>query len=501
MLSCSIRRGLVLLGALASVYACNVYTEDLLAGESRDTGGDATGGEATGGAATGGSATGGAATGGKQNGGAATGGAATGGSPGGGSPAGGTAATGGSTGGNTGGTPPEGGAGYGGNGGEAGSGDTTGSGGVAGAANGGTGGGPTGGTAGQATVGECGDGTTDPDEDCDDEGESATCDADCTVVECGDGLANATAGEDCDDAGESATCNADCTDAECGDGVANATAGEDCDDAGESATCNTDCTDVECGDGITNPTAGEECEPSLVSDCTTDDCKYSYWHYLVNRFSFEGSGTAAVDSVGSTGDGLIYNTSLTGTGKLVLAGGTSDQFASLPNGLASRWTNATFEVWVDWPGVSGDAEWWQRIFDFGNSDAGEGQQGDDGASYLFLSPHAWDDHMRVAFSPGGKDSESALIEVDPLPAGNNRHVAVVVDDDLDTITLYVQGASVGSTAFTDSLSSLTDVNNWIGRSQFALDPDFKGSIDEFRIYNVALSADQVMDSFVAGPNP
>ena len=88
-----------------------------------------------------------------------------------------------------------------------------------------------------------------------------------------------------------------------------------------------------------------------------------------------------------------------------------------------------------------------------------------------------------------------------MPGGNNRHVAVVVDDDNDTITLYVQGASVGSTAFTDHLSSLDDVNNWIGRSQYSADVEFKGSIDEFRIYSVALSDDQVKDSFIAGPNP
>ncbi len=350
-------------------------------------------------------------------------------------------------------------------------------------------------------MGECGDGTIDSGEDCDDAGESASCDVDCTDVVCGDGVTNSSANEDCDDGDESATCDADCTVVECGDGVTNSTADEDCDDGDESATCDADCTVVECGDGVVNSTAGEVCEPGLESDCTADDCSYTYWHYLVNRFSFGGSGTAVVDSVGDTGDGLVYNTSLTGTGKLVLAGGTSDQYASLPNGLASRWTNATFEAWVDWPGVSDDTEWWQRIFDFGNSDAGEPQQGADGASYLFLSPHAWEDHMRLAFSPGGKDEESVLIEVDPLPSGNNRHVAVVVDDDQDTITLYAQGVAVGSAAFTDHLSSLDDVNNWIGRSQFDIDVDFAGSIDEFRIYNVALSAEQVMDSFVAGPNP
>src|SRR5690606_19833034 len=50
------------------------------------------------------------------------------------------------------------------------------------------------------------------------------------------------------------------------DGVHNATAGEDCDDAGDSETCNADCTEVQCGDGYVNEAAGEECEGELVYD-------------------------------------------------------------------------------------------------------------------------------------------------------------------------------------------------------------------------------------------
>jgi len=67
--------------------------------------------------------------------------------------------------------------------------------------NGGTGGsagsGGTGGTGGSPAV--CGDGTVEGTEACDDMGESATCDDDCTLAECGDGVLNVTAGEECDD--------------------------------------------------------------------------------------------------------------------------------------------------------------------------------------------------------------------------------------------------------------------------------------------------------------
>ena len=60
---------------------------------------------------------------------------------------------------------------------------------------------------------------------------------------CGDGYFNASANEACDDGGQSANCDADCTLAVCGDGVLNTDAGEACDDGGTadgngcSATC------------------------------------------------------------------------------------------------------------------------------------------------------------------------------------------------------------------------------------------------------------------------
>lgn len=77
---------------------------------------------------------------------------------------------------------------------------------------------------------ECGDRIVEGVEECDDGGESPTCDEDCTMVACGDGTLNAAAGEQCDEAGESATCDANCSFVACGDGQYNATAGEQCDD-------------------------------------------------------------------------------------------------------------------------------------------------------------------------------------------------------------------------------------------------------------------------------
>lgn len=133
-------------------------------------------------------------------------------------------------------------------------------------------------TSGGPVAARCGNGRVEGDEDCDDAGESRTCDVDCTVADCGDGVVNATVGEECDDAGESRTCNTNCRIAQCGDGVVNETAGEQCDAFGEdSQLCNADCSEAQCGDGVLNRIAGEDCDDEGQSaecnaDCSASQC-------------------------------------------------------------------------------------------------------------------------------------------------------------------------------------------------------------------------------------
>jgi uncharacterized protein (TIGR03382 family) len=52
--------------------------------------------------------------------------------------------------------------------------------------------------------------------------------------------------------------------APCGDAMVNGA--EECDDGEESATCDADCTSVACGDDVTNATAGEECDDGNTED-------------------------------------------------------------------------------------------------------------------------------------------------------------------------------------------------------------------------------------------
>jgi hypothetical protein len=64
----------------------------------------------------------------------------------------------------------------------------------------------------------------------------------------------------------------------------------------------------------------------------------------------------------------------------------------------------------------------------------------------------------------------------------------------------VNGALVTAGAATIPLSAITDINNWLGRSQFSGDAYFYGRYNEFRIYSGLLSDADVAGDYGAGPD-
>jgi hypothetical protein len=101
--------------------------------------------------------------------------------------------------------------------------------------------------------------------------------------------------------------------------------------------------------------------------------------------------------------------------------------------------------------------------------------------------------MRFAISLGGYASayQQSMDGQAELSPGVWNHVAVVLGPSGGS--LYVNGALVGAnTAMTLRPADLGNTpNNWIGRSQFSRDPFFDGSIDDFRVYDRALSPAEV----------
>lgn len=223
---------------------------------------------------------------------------------------------------------------------------------------------------------------------------------------------------------------------------------------------------------------------------------------LIHRYGFDGEGPAVLDSKGAAHGQLVGAGAFSGDGMLSLEGAHKGEYVDLPNGIVSGLQAATFEAWLTWDG--GNA--WQRIFDFGNSTAGEDKAGS-GTSYLFFTtasssanPQNAPAGLRVAYSQNGVTDEEVCYDSVPLPVGVETHTAVVIDPSTESMALYVDGAPVMACPLTRALSAIDDVNNWLGHSNFSADEDLAGTYDEFRIYGAALSASEIADSFSAGPD-
>jgi len=242
-----------------------------------------------------------------------------------------------------------------------------------------------------------------------------------------------------------------------------------------------------CGCGI------PEASTASVADCATIKKK------LVHRYDFEGSGTQVLDRVG-TSHGALRGASLSkldGKGVVLLGGGSNGSYVDLPNGLASALKDATFEAWVTWGGGAA----WQRIFDFGDtSNATPENNPALGKTYLCLTPLSASGVTRFAFSLNANGAEQGANAAAPLPQSLTQVVAVA-DDTADLLRLYIDGKKVGSVAWTGSLSSINDVNVWLGRSQYDSDPELSGVYHEFRVYNAALTDAEVVATFRSGTDP
>jgi DUF1680 family protein len=206
---------------------------------------------------------------------------------------------------------------------------------------------------------------------------------------------------------------------------------------------------------------------------------------LTHLYTFN---TDTSDSIGGANGVLQGNAAVT-NGTLLLDGVNS--YLALPANLISGYNAITIEAWVTDSGSGG----WSRIFDFGNNTS----------DYMFLSLPAGDGYLRGACTTNGGGANEQVIEwTGNRPAvGQNSQIVWTLDGPTHTGLLYVNGALVAANSnmtFTPAVIGNT-ANNWLGRSEYGGDPYFKGSIDEFRIYNTALSSNAVYQDYLGHLSP
>jgi hypothetical protein len=194
----------------------------------------------------------------------------------------------------------------------------------------------------------------------------------------------------------------------------------------------------------------------------------------------DGSGTIAHDSTLNANHGpLLGNPQWVAgyTGGALKLDGTDD-YVSLPIGsMMTSLTNSTLALWVNFSGQGGA---WQRILDFGSSTA----------NYLYVCPQDGSGALHVAVTANTGVWTDITSPTGGLPTGWH-HLAVTIDGKAKNLKIFVDGQMVANAATLYGLSDLGNTTqNWLGRSEYA-DPYFNGTLDDFRIYNEALSADQI----------
>ena len=147
-------------------------------------------------------------------------------------------------------------------------------------------------------------------------------------------------------------------------------------------------------------------------------------------------------------------------------------YISLPYHIANL-HSMTFSAWVK----STSSTSWQRIFDFGrNTD-----------NYIMLTPN---NGSRLRFEICKNGEKQGLNATQSLSQDVWTLVTVTIGD--DGVRIYLNGELNASTNnITFRPADISPCLSYVGRSMFASDPLFRGSIGDVMLYNYALSADQV----------
>ena len=195
---------------------------------------------------------------------------------------------------------------------------------------------------------------------------------------------------------------------------------------------------------------------------------------LVAAYAFnEGSGTAVTDASGSGNAGSVSGTTWTTAGKFggALSFNGTSALVTIPDAAALHLTTAmTLEAWVNPTTVT--SAWRDVIYKPNDNYYLEG-----------TSSNASRPAGGGTFGATGAEAYGTAA----LTANAWSHLAVTYDG--ATVRLYVNGTQASSVARTGNLATSANALQIGGDSLYG--QFFQGTIDEVRVYNVALTAAQV----------
>ena len=220
----------------------------------------------------------------------------------------------------------------------------------------------------------------------------------------------------------------------------------------------------------------------------------------------QANGTTLPDESGNGYDGTLVATS-SGTPGYGFTGGkigsslrlyeAGSGYVSVPVDVFKDAGDITIATWLRVRSFTA----FQRIFDLG-IDAKLAQNAETGTVYMtFLldDPFSNGEHSCSSTKDGYGSAQKIAAPANAISTNTWKHVAVTLSG--GNATLYIDAASIGTRSSMLAPKDLGAIDYaFIGRSQFTDDPYLDAQIDEFRVYNRALSASEIRTLYQAtGP--
>jgi len=220
---------------------------------------------------------------------------------------------------------------------------------------------------------------------------------------------------------------------------------------------------------------------------------------LRHRYSFVSDASDSVGGPAWTGTlaGPSGGTAATIADGLALHGGGGPGYSgylTLPPGILTNTTSITIECWA----TQSAANTWAQIFNFGN-----GQSQNMG---LIPLPGRDNGNLELGISPNNDELDT--ISSIHMPTGSEQAIAFTFNRGTYTSGIYDDGVPLGSLIFTNNPSTYIPgtlggaggtLNNVFGQDPYP-DPQFQGTIYEFRIWDGAQTPLYLAVSAAAGPS-
>lgn len=198
----------------------------------------------------------------------------------------------------------------------------------------------------------------------------------------------------------------------------------------------------------------------------------------------DGSGTTATDSSGNGNGGAITGTVSWTTGHIngALTFNGTNTAVNMGTPSALNLTHVgTIACWVNFSNAQLSAHPWPMI-------VGNGDWGNDLNGYMLAVNSAFGGEGQIIFQVLNAATGDYVVSPLQYSDGAWHHLCGTWDG--TTLTLYVDGTSVGTTPQTND--AVSGVYPFVmGRNAAAADSYFNGLLDDVRVYNRALSSTEV----------